>query len=70
MILLLSGGLLVGQRAYFKLLAGMSDIGKNFEVLAEYTSVFGNIKVLAAISGGTGENRPWPTCRTAFFKIW
>ena len=47
LILLLSGGLLAGQRPYFKLLAGMSDIGKDFEVLAEYTSVFGNIKVLA-----------------------
>ena len=53
-ILLLSGGLLAGQRAYFKLLAGMSDIGKNFEVLAEYTSVFGNIKVLAVYPEGEG----------------
>ena len=33
-ILLLNCGLLAGQRAYFKLLAGMSDIGKNFEVWA------------------------------------
>ena len=32
----------------------MSDIGKNFEVLAEYTSVFGNIKVLAAYPEGAG----------------
>lgn len=46
-ILVLSGALLAGQRAYFRMLAGLSDIGKNFEVLAEYTSVFGNIKVLA-----------------------
>ena len=53
-ILLLSGGMLLGQRAYFKLLAGMSDIGKNFEVLAEYTSVFGNIKVLAVYPEGAG----------------
>ena len=53
-ILLLSGGMLAGQRAYFKLLAGLSDIGKNFEVLAEYTSVFGNIKVLAVTPEGEG----------------
>ena len=53
-ILLLSGGMLAGQRAYFKLLAGLSDIGKNFEVLAEYTSVFGNIKVLAVYPEGEG----------------
>ena len=53
-ILLLSGGMLLGQRAYFRMLAGMSDIGKNFEVLAEYTSVFGNIKVLAAYPEGAG----------------
>jgi spermidine synthase len=54
LILLLSGGLLAGQRAYFKLLAGLSDIGKNFEVLAEYTSVFGNIKVLTVYPEGQG----------------
>ena len=53
-IALLSGGLLAGQRSYFKLLAGLSDIGKNFEVLAEYTSVFGNIKVLAVHPEGEG----------------
>ncbi len=53
-ILLLSGGMLAGQRSYFKLLAGLSDIGKNFEVLAEYTSVFGNIKVLAVYPEGEG----------------
>jgi spermidine synthase len=46
LVLLLSGGLLASQRAYFKFLASLSDIGRNFEVLAEYTSVFGNIKVL------------------------
>ena len=46
--------MLAGQRPYFKLLAGMSDIGKNFEVLAEYTSVFGNIKVLAVYPEGEG----------------
>jgi spermidine synthase len=53
-VALLSGGLLAGQRAYFKLLAGLSDIGSNFEVLAEYTSVFGNIKVLAVYPEGEG----------------
>jgi len=53
-VALLSGGLLAGQRAYFKLLAGMSDIGSNFDVLAEYTSVFGNIKVLAVYPEGEG----------------
>jgi len=47
-VVLMGGGLLVGQHAYFRLLAGMSDIGKNFELLAEYTSVFGNIKVVEA----------------------
>ncbi len=46
LVCLLSCGLLAGQRAYLRLLAGMSDIGKNFELRAEYTSVFGNIKVL------------------------
>jgi predicted membrane-bound spermidine synthase len=54
LIALLSGGLLLGQRSYFKMLAGLSDIGKNFEVLAEYTSVFGNIKVLAVQPEGEG----------------
>jgi spermidine synthase len=53
-IVLLSGILLAGQRAYFKMLAGMSDIGKNFEVLAEYTSVFGNIKILEVYPEGEG----------------
>jgi spermidine synthase len=53
-VALLSGGLLAAQRPYFKLLAGMSDIGKDFEVLAEYTSVFGNIKVLAVYPEGKG----------------
>jgi spermidine synthase len=53
-VALLSGGLLASQRAYFKLLAGLSDIGGNFEVLAEYTSVFGNIKVLAVYPEGEG----------------
>ena len=53
-VALLSGGLLAGQRAYFKLLAGLSDIGSNFEVLAEYTSVFGNIKVLTVYPEGEG----------------
>jgi spermidine synthase len=53
-VALLSGGLLAGQRPYFKLLAGMSDIGENFEVLAEYTSVFGNIKVLTVYPEGEG----------------
>jgi predicted membrane-bound spermidine synthase len=46
MVLLLSGGLLAAQPAYLRMLAGMSDIGKDFKVLAEYSSVFGNIKVL------------------------
>ncbi len=54
LILLLSGGMLAGQHAYFKRLANLSDIGKNFEVLAEYTSVFGNIKVLAVYPEGEG----------------
>ena len=53
-VALLSSGMLAGQRAYFKVLAGMSDIGKDFEVLAEYTSVFGNIKVLAVYPEGEG----------------
>ena len=46
LVMLLAAGLLAGQRAYFRLLAGMSDIGGNFDLLAEYTSVFGNIKVV------------------------
>jgi len=46
LILLLSGGLLAAQRPYLQRLAGMSDIGKDIKVLAEYTSMFGNIKVL------------------------
>ncbi len=54
LIVLLSGILLAGQRAYFKMLAGLNDIGKNFEVLAEYTSVFGNIKILEAYPEGAG----------------
>jgi spermidine synthase len=53
-IIFLSGALLAGQRAFFKMLAGMSDIGKNFEVLAEYTSVFGNIKILEVHPEGEG----------------
>ncbi len=53
-VALLSGGMLAGQRTYFKMLAGMSDIGNNFEVLAEYTSVFGNIKVLTVHPEGEG----------------
>jgi spermidine synthase len=53
-VLLLSGGLLVAQPAYLRLLASMSDIGKDFKVLAEYSSVFGNIKVLAVIPEGKG----------------
>jgi spermidine synthase len=53
-VLLLSGGLLMAQPAYLKLLASMSDIGKGFKVLAEYSSVFGNIKVLAVIPEGEG----------------
>jgi spermidine synthase len=53
-VALLSGGLLAGQRTYLKMLADLSDIGKNFEVLAEYTSVFGNIKVLAVYPEGEG----------------
>ena len=46
LVLLLSSGMLLAQGPYFKLLAGMSDIGKDIKVLAEYTSMFGNIKVL------------------------
>jgi predicted membrane-bound spermidine synthase len=53
-IILLSGGFLAGQRFYLKFLANLSDIGKNFEVLAEYTSVFGNIKVLNVFPEGEG----------------
>ncbi len=45
-VALLSGGLLAVQRPYLRLLAGMSDIGRDIKVLAEYTSMFGNIKVL------------------------
>ncbi len=45
-VTLLSGGLLAAQRPYLRLLAGMSDIGRDIKVLAEYTSMFGNIKVL------------------------
>jgi spermidine synthase len=54
LIVILSVVLLAGQRAYFKMLAGMSDIGQNFEVLAEYTSVFGNIKILEVRPEGEG----------------
>ena len=54
LIVLLSMVLLAGQRAYFKMLAGMSEIGQNFEVLAEYTSVFGNIKILEVRPEGEG----------------
>jgi SAM-dependent methyltransferase len=36
------------------MLAGMSDVGKNFKVLAEYSSVFGNIKVLSVLPEGQG----------------
>jgi spermidine synthase len=46
LIVLLSGGLLVGQRSYLHLIAGASG-PRNYEILAEYTSVFGNIKVVA-----------------------
>ena len=53
-IVVLSGALLTAQRAYFKMLANLSDIGQNFEVLAEYTSVFGNIKVLTVHPEGQG----------------
>ncbi|MGP8052125.1 MAG: spermidine synthase [Desulfobaccales bacterium] len=48
------GGLLAAQPAYFRLLAGMSDIGKDFKVLAEYTSVFGDIKVVRVQSEVAG----------------
>jgi len=54
LIVILSVVLLAGQRAYFKMLAGMSEIGQNFEVLAEYTSVFGNIKILEVRPEGEG----------------
>ncbi len=46
LVLICGGGLLAAQPSYFRLLAGRSDIGKDFKVLAEYTSVFGNIKVV------------------------
>jgi spermidine synthase len=55
-IAVLGGGLLASQRAYLKLIAGMSPYGKYCEVLAEYTSVFGNIKVVVDYpSGGAGK---------------
>ena len=54
LIVILSVVLLAGQRAYFKMLSGMSEIGQNFEVLAEYTSVFGNIKILEVRPEGEG----------------
>jgi predicted membrane-bound spermidine synthase len=54
LVLLLSAGLLVAQPAYLRLLASMSDIGKDFKVLAEYSSVFGNIKVLGVYPEGKG----------------
>ncbi len=54
LIVVLSGGMLLAQPAYLRMLAGLSDIGKNFEVMAEYTSVFGNIKVLAVYPEGEG----------------
>ncbi|MFZ5448464.1 MAG: fused MFS/spermidine synthase [Thermodesulfobacteriota bacterium] len=53
-VLLLSGGLLAAQPVYLRMIAGMSDIGKNFKVLAEYSSVFGNIKVLTVYPEGEG----------------
>lgn len=46
LVAVLSGGLLTAQRPYLRLLAGLSDIGQDIKVLAEYTSMFGNIKVL------------------------
>ncbi len=54
MVSLLSGGLLAVQRSYLKVIAGMSDISKNFKQLAEDTSVLGNIKVLAVYPEGEG----------------
>jgi len=53
-VLLASGGLLAAQPAYLRMLAGMSDVGKNFKVLAEYSSVFGNIKILSVLPEGEG----------------
>ena len=46
-VVVLGGVLLVGQKAYFRMLAARSELGRSFAVLAEYTSVFGNIKVVA-----------------------
>jgi spermidine synthase len=59
--LLLAAALLAGQRSYFQLLAHMSGLGKETRLLAEYTSVFGNIKVVRAPEtpgGATGKELP------------
>lgn len=45
-VALLGGGLLAGQRVYLRILAGATARGQEFVVLAEYPSVFGNIKVV------------------------
>jgi len=44
----LGGALLAGQRVYFRILAGAAAPGQELVVLAQYPSVFGNIKVVAA----------------------
>jgi len=51
-VALLGMGLQAGQRQYFKFLALATPQGSNFRVLAEYPSVFGNIKVAAWQDGG------------------
>ena len=70
---LLAGALLVGQQRYLDALAGYADDRYEFDVQAEYTSVFGNIKVveirprdetaipvLAYIQDGLIQNRATP----------
>ena len=53
---LLCAGLLVAKDSYLKTVAGGSDRGLIFEVRAEYTSVFGNVKVIdVKAQSGTGQ---------------
>ena len=56
-VALLGGVLLAGQRAYFKALAHTTAVGRQYVVLAEYPSVFGNIKVVAR-QDDSGEEQP------------
>lgn len=52
---LLAGGLALGQQRYLHAIAG--DPAFAFEVKAEYTSVFGNIKVVELATNPTGAHR-------------